>query len=118
MQLMQHMMPGLLTTKRDIPVYFQDTRPLQPEVPEGAVLMKSGIVGIIAGAVGGVVSGVSDLVNTPGNNRTAQQIAAENTRQAEIAAMSSAQAQQANLAMVKYAAGAAVVLLTIYLLFR
>jgi hypothetical protein len=113
MRLMQHMLPGLLTNVGNVPVQFADAR---PAVPEGALQKNLAIA--ITSAVGAIVDPIATIITTPDNNRTAQELAQQATLQAQIGAETAAQARAANMAMLKYAAGAALVALTLYLLLR
>lgn len=113
MRLMQHMLPGLLSE----PDYSGLFAPVA-KVPEGAVLLKSFDLGIFTGALSGVIGGVASIVNAPGNNRTAQEIAQQATMQAELANQNAAAQRASQMAMLKYAAGAIVLGLTIYLILR
>lgn len=123
MRLMQHMLPGLLTNVGNVPVQFADAR---LQAPQGAVLMKSGMSPeALSALVGGGLQGlgalggaIATIITTPDNNRTAQELAQQATLQAQIGAETAAQARAANMAMLKYAAGAALVALTLYLLLR
>lgn len=107
------MLPGLLTNVGDVPVLFADAR----FVPPPGALQKS-LGAVIAGAVSGIMTPIATIINTPDNNRTAQELAQQATLQAQIGAETAAQARAANMAMLKYAAGAALVGLTLYLLLR
>ncbi len=112
MRMMQHMLPGLLTNVGEFPVQFAEA----DNAPAGALQKSLGTA--IAGAVGAIVGPIATIVNAPGNNRTAQELAQQATLQAQIGAETAAQARAANMAMLKYAAGACLIGLTIYLLLR
>lgn len=116
MRLMQHMFPQLLT---NVPDYG---RP-HIVVPDGAVLKNaegfdwSGL-GAISSGIAGIVSGVGNIINTPQTNRAAQEIARQQTIQANIAATSAAEARAQQLAIVKFIVPAALLALTIYLVLK
>lgn len=118
MRLMQHMFPQLLT---EVPEFI----PPRIVVPEGAVLMKkSGDgfdwtgLGSITSGIGSIVGAASDLINSPGDNRTAQEIARQGTIQANIAATSAAEARAQQLAILKFIVPAALLAFTLYLILK
>lgn len=112
MRLMQHMLPGLLAETPD-PVFV---RPAM-EVPEGAVLQKS-IVSAIAGAVAGIAQPIADIVTSPANNRTAQELARQETLRTQMLVADAASARAANMQMLKYAVGAGLIGLTLFLILK
>jgi len=109
-QLLQHILPQLLNHVPDGPLVV---------VPVGAVRLKSvdPFSAILAG-LGGIVNPIAGIINAPGNNRTAQMIAGQQTRQFELQAMSSAEARAQQLTVIKYIVPAALLGLILILIFR
>jgi hypothetical protein len=113
MRLMQHMFPQLLTEIPNVVLVRQ------PVVPEGAILAKSfDPFSVITTAIGAVAGSVATIITTPDNNRTAQEIARQNTLQLEINANSASEARAQQMQMLKYAVPAVLIGITLYLLLR
>lgn len=123
MRLMQHMLPGLLS---ETDVYAAAAPVLKVPVfdpsafgydPQRGIPQKS-IVAAIAGVVGGIANPIATIVTSPGNNRTAQELSRQETLRTEMLLADAEKSRAANMQMLKYAVGAAVVALALYLLFR
>lgn len=105
MKLFQHMLPQLLT---EVPVFV----PAQV-VPSGELPQK-----MIGALIAGAISAASGAVSSVAGSRASQVVAREQTLQADIAYRNAAEARGANMATLKYIVPAALVGLTLILIFR
>lgn len=107
---MQHMLPRVLGTSGTMTLSNPLPPPRQP--------MQKSVAAAIATALGNIAQPIADIVTAPGRNRTAQELAYQETLRTEMLVADAAARRAHQQKMLETAVVAGGAIIVVYLIFR